>query len=141
MNSHGPGPVSGIAFGNLLILTFLQPVFDVSAVTQPLQPFLKSRIRLARTYRLTGGLALPLLAYILGTALDNLNQVPAKRRLNGLADLAGFKRIHCLLELRYGVARRDPAEVATLWRGGIFRMGFRQLFKLAAVLQALFQIR
>src|SRR5687768_3553287 len=81
------------------ILPLLQSVFHVRAVPQLLQPLLECRIRLARTNCLTGGLPLPLLAHILRTPLNDLYEMPSKRRLHRITDLPRVKRIHGLLEI------------------------------------------
>ena len=75
------------------ILTFLKPVFDIGAVAQPLQPFLKSCISFTRADSLTRRLPLSLLADILGAALNNLDQVPAKWRLDRLTDFPGLSAL------------------------------------------------
>src|SRR5690606_1691483 len=66
--------------------------------------------------------------------------MPSKLRLDRLADLAGLQGVHGLLEGRYGLAGRQPAQVSALWRRDVFGISLGQVLEAFAVDQSLAQL-
>src|SRR5687768_2751685 len=107
-------------------------ILDERAVAHLAQPVLVGLVGLARADRLARGDLLAVGGKLLGAALHYLDEMPAERSLDRLAHLAVLERVHRALELRHGVAGRDPAEVAALGGAGILGVLLGELGEVAA---------
>src|SRR5690606_5963210 len=123
--------------GLIAALSF-QLVLDVGAVAQLAQPVLVVLLDATLAQRLARHLAQAVGRRLVGSPLEDLDQVHAERRTHRVADLARGERIHRALELGYGVAGIDPAEVTAAPRAAIDRVLARQVLEgAAAALHAL----
>lgn len=89
-------------------------VFDVGPAPQLLHPGGEGFLDLLFAHRVACHVPLLALGELGLAALDQLDQVHAKTRHQGLADVAGLERIHGLLELGHVAARIGPAQIAAL---------------------------
>src|SRR5574340_305736 len=96
------------------------PDFDIGRIADLAHPVLEGLVALALANGLTRQQFLAFLRDVLAAAPQHLDQVPAERRLHGVADLARLQCVHRFLEFGHGIARIDPAEVAAFGGAGVF---------------------
>src|SRR3569832_229245 len=115
--------------------------FDIGRVADLAHPVLEGLIALAFADGLARQQLLAFLRDVLIASLKDLDQVPAERGLDGVADLAGLQRVHGFLEFGDGVARIDPAEVAAFGGAGILGLQTRHILEFRAVFDAFLELQ
>src|SRR6478735_21807 len=135
----GPMPAGSPAVSATSGSALVVAVLDEGTVAHLAQPVLVRLVSLALADRLAHGHLLALLGELVRTALEYLHQVPAEGRLHGLAHFAVLQLVHGPFELRHGVARRDPTQVAALGGAAVFRIELRDLGEILALGDALAQ--
>src|SRR3569623_312142 len=115
--------------------------FDIGRVADLAHPVLEGLIALAFADGLARQQFLTFLRDVLIASLKDLDQVPAERGLNGVADLAGLQRVHGFLEFGDGVARIDPAKVAAFGSTGILGLQTRHVLEFRAVFDTFLELQ
>src|ERR1700722_8549386 len=137
---HSSGPMPAGSPEGSAMRGSLGLVLDVGFVPHAAQPQLRLLVRLAGANGLHRLAALHVLGVVYAAGPEQLCDVPAELRLEGLADLVVLERGDRRFELRRIGARARPAEVAAVDRGtGVLGGGLGEAAEVIALEDAVAQ--